>query len=230
VYLHAGGAIGADGAVAGVNVKLHGSLVRYELGLPPTPEALVSAVRASLKILQLGPTPICFLLLSAAFLAVISDPDFSIHLAGATGVFKSELAALIQQFFGALMTRKNLPCAWSSTPNAIEIIAFHAKDAVVVVDDFAPQGNPVEVSKLHSAADRVFRAVGNHAGRNRLDSTAKLREPKPPRGLIISTGEETPRGQSIRARLMIAEIAKEPSTPPDLRSASRMPPPASMPK
>jgi hypothetical protein len=51
--------------------------------------------------------------------------------------------------------------------------------------------------------DRVFRAAGNHAGRSHLDSTAKLREPKPPRALILSTGEDIPRGQSIRSRLLI---------------------------
>jgi len=41
-----------------------------------------------------------------------------------------------------------------------------------------------------------------------LDSSARLREPKPPRGLVLSTGEDIPRGQSVRARLLILELAK----------------------
>src|ERR1019366_10511636 len=49
---------------------------------------------------------------------------------------------------------------------------------------------------------------GNRSGRGRLDSSARLREPKPPRGLILSTGEEIPRGHSIRARLMLLELSK----------------------
>jgi hypothetical protein len=106
------------------------------------------------------------------------------------------------------MNRLNLPGAWSSTGNALEALAFHAKDALFVIDDFAPQGGTTDVARYHAAADRVFRAAGNHAGRSRLDSTAKLREPKPPRSLILSTGEDVPRGQSVRARLLIMELSK----------------------
>ena len=35
-----------------------------------------------------------------------------------------------------------------------------------------------------------------------------LREPKPPRALILSTGEDIPRGHSVRARLLILELEK----------------------
>jgi hypothetical protein len=35
-----------------------------------------------------------------------------------------------------------------------------------------------------------------------------LREPRPPRGLILSTGEDIPRGHSVRARLLILELSK----------------------
>jgi hypothetical protein len=118
------------------------------------------------------------------------------------------LAALYQQHFGAAMDRLHLPGSWSSTGNALEALAFHAKDALFVIDDFAPQGSSVDIARLHAAADRVFRAAGNHAGRSRLDSTTKLREGKPPRALILSTGEDIPRGQSIRARLLILELSK----------------------
>lgn len=208
IFLHAGGAIGADGAVEDVSVRPHGALSRFELRLPPTPEALTLAVDSSLRILQLGPRPVCFLLFAAPFLAVVGEPDVAIHIVGATGAFKSELAALVQQFFGAQMVRWNLPCTWSSTPNSIEVLAFHGKDVIVVVDDFAPQGNASEVARYHGVAARVFRAVGNRAGRNRLNSNSLLREPKPPRALILSTGEDIPMGQSIRARLLIAEVAK----------------------
>jgi hypothetical protein len=74
----------------------------------------------------------------------------------------------------------------------------------------------VEVSWYHGAADRLFRAAGNGAGRGRLDSSAALRESKPPRALILSTGEEIPRGHSVRARLLITEIAKGAIAPGDL--------------
>jgi hypothetical protein len=207
-YLHAGGAIGGAGVVPSVNVRLSGAMRRYDLGPLFRHDALASATRASLRLVALGPPPISFPLLAATCRAVFGEADFATHLAGETGAFKSELAALHQQHFGAAMNRVNLPGAWSSTGNALEAQAFYAKDALLVVDDFAPQGSGTDVARYHSAADRVFRAAGNHAGRSRLDSTAKLREPKPPRALILSTGEEIPRGQSVRARLLILELPK----------------------
>lgn len=208
IYLHAGGAIGSAGAVTGVNVRLSGALARYEFQLPATADALRLAVRASLSLLEIGPPPISFSLTAATYRAVLGEADFSVHATGETGAFKSELVALYQQHFGPTMDRRNLPGAWSSTANALEMSAFYAKDAVFVIDDFAPQGGIVEQGRLHAVAERIFRAAGNHAGRGRLDSNAQLREVKPPRGLTLSTGEEIPRGQSIRSRLWILEVTK----------------------
>ena len=189
-------------------MRLPGALARYELKLPSTPEALAVAVRCSFRLIELVPASIGFPVLAAIGRAVLGDTDFALHLAGETGAFKSELAALAQQFFGAGMDRMHLPGSWASTGNALEMLAFHAKDALVVIDDFAPQGNTADVARYHAAADRVFRAAGNQSGRGRLDSTARLRESKPPRGLVLSTGEDIPRGHSIRARLLILELSK----------------------
>lgn len=208
LFFHAGGAIGGTGAVSDIRVRLLDAMSRYELRPAAGPDKLALAVRASLRLVELGPPPISFPLLAATCRAVFSDADFSLHLAGETGAFKSELAALHQQHFGAAMNRLHLPGAWSSTANSLEALACHAKDALLVIDDFAPQGSGTDVARYHAAADRVFRAAGNHAGRGRLDSTAKLREPKPPRALILSTGEDIPRGQSVRARLFILDIPK----------------------
>jgi Domain of unknown function (DUF3854) len=207
VFLHSGGAIGADGPVAGVNVRLSGAMSRFDLTQLGADD-LASAVTASLRLLKLAPASISFPLLAAVFRAVFGEADFSLHVAGDTGTFKTELAALHQRFFGVGMDRLHLPGSWSSTGNSLEILSFHGKNALVVIDDFAPQGSATDIARYHSAADRVFRAAGNHAGRGRLDSTAKLREPKPPRALILSTGEDIPRGQSVRARLMILEPPK----------------------
>jgi hypothetical protein len=216
LFLHAGGAIDAAGAVQGVNVRLPGALSQYELRLPSTPEALVVAVRSSLKLIELAPPSIGYPVLAAICRSVFGGADFALHVVGETGAFKSELAALAQQFFGAGMDRTHLPGSWASTGNSLEILAFHGKDALVVMDDFAPQGNAADVARYHAAADRVFRAAGNLAGRGRLDSNARLREPRPPRGLILSTGEEIPRGHSIRARLFILELSKGAITPAKL--------------
>ncbi len=208
VFLHTGGAIGENGAVPGVNVRLTGPLGRYELRLPTNADELKNAVRSSLRLAQLGPLAVSFPLRAATWRAAFGDCDFSVHLTGETGAFKSELAALEQRHFGTGMDRLHLPGAWSSTANSLEALTFHAKDVLMVIDDFAPQGSAADISRYYAAAERVFRAAGNRSGRGRLDSSAKLLEPKPPRGLILSTGEEIPRGHSIRARLLLLELPK----------------------
>ncbi len=207
LYLHAGGAIGKMGAVSGVKVRLPNALSHYRLQVPADRHQLIRAVRASLRLVALAPPAVSFPLQAATVRAVFGESDFSIHLVGPTGGFKSELAALAQQHFGLGMNRLNLPGGWSSTANALEVLAFHAKDALFTIDDFAPQGG-ADVARYNAAAERVFRAAGNHAGRSRLDSAARLRETKPPRALIISTGEDIPRGHSVQARLLILEVPK----------------------
>jgi hypothetical protein len=178
--------------------------------LPDVPlgDDLKRAVRASLGMVNgLATDRIAFPLLAAAYRAVLGDTDFSLHLAGPTGVFKTEVAALSEQHFGATMDARNLPASWLSTGNAQEGIAFAAKDALLVVDDFMPTGTIHDVQRYHREADRVFRAKGNHAGRQRMRPDGSLRPEKPPRALILSTGEDTPRGQSVRARLLTLEVA-----------------------
>jgi hypothetical protein len=78
-YLHSGGAIGADGLAAGVEVSLPGPLAGFELPVPPEGEQLVTAVRASLRMLDgLAPDQIVFPVHAAVYRAVLGDVDFSL--------------------------------------------------------------------------------------------------------------------------------------------------------
>ncbi len=206
VYLHAGGAIGPIGPDSQIEVRLEGSLTRYQL---KETEGASSAVRASLQFLDLGPDSIVFPIYAAIWRALLGDPDFSVHLAGPTGTGKTELAALAQQHYGASMDSRHLPANWSSTGNALEALAFAAKDALLVIDDFVPTGTGADVYHLNQKADRVLRAQGNITGRQRMRDDTTLRPEKPPRGLILSTGEDLPRGHSLRSRLFAVSLGPE---------------------
>lgn len=206
VYLHAGGAIGPVGPVSGVEVDLPGALSCFRLPSPPSDKVLVDAIQASLRVLDLDPDDGMVPFWAAGWRAALSSCDFALHATGTTGEGKSERAALIQQHFGKELNARNLPANWSSTGNALEGLAHAAKDALLVVDDFAPSGAPGDVQRYHKDAERLFRAQGNSQGRGRMTSTAELRPCKPPRGLILSTGEDTPRAHSIRARLLVLLI------------------------
>ncbi len=205
-YLHAGGAIGEQGAVGNIEVVLDDALREFKLPVLGSADEQRAAVNASLGVLGVAPMRITVPLLGAVARAVLGDPDHAVHVAGATGVHKTELAALAQQHFGAAMDSRHLPTTWASTANSIEGLLFTAKDALVTVDDFAPGGTLVDVQRLHASAARVFRSAGNRAGRNRMRADASLTAPKPPRGLVLSTGEDVPRAQSVLARTFVVEI------------------------
>ncbi len=151
LYLHAGGAIGAEGASSLVETAPPEPLARFVLPAPPGNDELRAAVRASLGLLDgLAPDRIAFPLAVAPYRAVLGDADFSVHFVGATGLFKTEFAALGQQHHGPELDARHLPGSWSSTGNSLEAMCFAAKDALIVVDDFAPGGSNHRCSTLAS--------------------------------------------------------------------------------
>lgn len=204
VYLHAGGAVGATGPVEGIEVDLPGALAGYEL---PKPGGL-NAIQASLSMLSVGPDRLTIPLLAAVYRAPLGGADMAVGIHGMTGIGKSELAALGQQHYGATLDARALPASWSSTANALEEQAFLTAEALLTVDDFCPSGSPRDVDRLHATADRLIRGAGNGAGRGRMAKDGSLRATRPSRGLILTTGEEVPRGQSLRARMMTLEVRR----------------------
>jgi len=214
VYLNAAGALGAEGIVPGVEVGLPGDFARYYLEGAGTDDGLREAVRSSLSILDLGPDTVMAPLLAATYRAPLGEANATVFLVGYTGSLKSTLAALAQQHFGSEMDVRHLPASWSATDNALEALAFVAKDSLLVVDDFNPTGSPSEVAGWHAKAERVIRAVGNSSGRGRLSADSELQVTRPARCLALATGEDVPRGQSLRARLLGSGCRKGTSTSP----------------
>lgn len=69
VFLHAGGAIGGDGLVGGLEVVLDGALGLVSLPAPPSGGELVRAVGASLDLLYLAPNRLCYPVVGAVYRA-----------------------------------------------------------------------------------------------------------------------------------------------------------------
>ena len=175
VYLQSDGAVARSGPVGDLRVRLATPLAHYQAFPPTDAGGLRESVRASLGFLSVAPDRISFPLLAAVYRAPFGDVDFSLFLVGRTGTFKTTLAALCQQHFGAAMDAHHLPGNFASTANALEDLAFQAKDALLVVDDFAPTGG-VGDRALEGLAERLFRAAGNRQGRSRLRA-ASARSP-----------------------------------------------------
>jgi hypothetical protein len=207
VFLHGGGAIGANGFLGHVSVELGPPLDRFRLPVPPTGTDLVAAATASLNLINLCP-PIMIPILGTVFRSVLGPSDFSLNLIGHSGLGKSELIALGQQHFGVGMHRLQLPASWHWTGNALEGLAFLAKDTLLSIDDFKPVGSKADIDRMHQLADRVLRAQGNRSGRGRCRSDGTLKAPRPPRGTILMSGEDIPRGESLAARQLILRVMK----------------------
>lgn len=206
-FLHAGGAIGASGPVHQIATELPSALSRFELPSHVAPSRLQEAIRESLNLLNLAPDRITVPLLAGVYRAVLGPVDFSLFLVGSTGIFKSQMAALMQQHFGLELDSSHFPANWSSTANALEAISFHAKDVPLVIDDYVPSGNHLARNAMQQIAERIIRAQGNSSGRQRLNADSSMRVTKSPRCLILGTGEEAPAGQSLQGRMLILPVA-----------------------
>jgi hypothetical protein len=209
-FLSASGVINKDGLDKSVRADLNGVLGDYSLPDPNLKHDydLNDVLNLISNVLNnnMGLIP-----LGGAFRAVLSHfspAKVSIYLQGTTGTFKSALAGCYQSFFGKKFNNFHFPENWTSTGNAIEKKAFLSKDVLFVVDDFVARGTQVDVSRLHQSAERVLRAQGNQSGRDRLTSQAEVKGAFHPRGLILATGEDTPNGHSLQARMILISIEK----------------------
>ena len=204
VYLSSSGALGVDG----IQVDLDGNLKRYALPISLEGANLEIAMQASLRFLEVAPLSVTFPLWGAMYLAPlaeISPLDFMLWVFGETGSMKSTLCALALCHYGDF-DHKHLPDGWGSTDNILEKQMFIVKDAPLVIDDFAPQASGVDAQNLDRKAARLVRSVGNRSPRNRMNADTTTRTGFTARGLVISTGEQLPAGQSIIARILPIEI------------------------
>lgn len=204
VYLHGGGALGAQGTVAGIETELC-DLARYTLPEPSkTAQERLEAAQASSRYLCLAALEITLPLLSVTFLAPFAqalNADFMLWLEAPSQSQKSSIAAVALAHYGAAIDRTSLTANWTATANSIEGTLFTLADSLAVIDDYAPQTSSTEQAKLDATASRVIRGCGNRQGRGRLKADLTRQTERYPRGLVISTAEQWIQGESLIARL-----------------------------
>ncbi|MBE2184193.1 MAG: hypothetical protein IAE89_12250, partial [Anaerolineae bacterium] len=124
----------------------------------------------------------------------------ALHLVGTTGSGKSEIAALMTSFYGCF-TRDTPPAQWGDTVNTVEVLGYALADALFWVDDWKPCYSD------EKTFTRFLHAYSRGMGRGRLTKDSKVRQDRPCRGLLLSTGETTIEGEaSILARMLVLEI------------------------
>ncbi|WP_028988094.1 DUF927 domain-containing protein [Thermicanus aegyptius] len=210
-YLHAGGAVGAEGVK--VNVQQEG-LQRYKL--PEYTENLEEAIAATLRSLEVADKAVTYPLLAMVGLAPLceplrkagAEPSFILWLLGESGARKSSIVALFLNHFGTFANGKELPAGFKDTSNALEKKAFTTKDSLLVVDDYHPKATIHEARQMEQLAQQLLRGYGDHQARTRMASDGTtLRLQYKPRGCCIVTGEDKPKaGTSTTARFLTVTV------------------------
>lgn len=203
LYLHGAGAVGN----ASVNIEPTGPLARF--ALPDAVEDMKDAVRTSMAFIGVATGRITRPLHAACYRAPLNDAqycDAAVAVYGRTGSLKSSVTAAMQSHYGQF-EHNSLPLSWESTANALELELFRAKDVLVTIDDYVPGASRFD--EIYKKAERVFRAIGNRSARGRLRQDLSSRPDRPCRALVVTTGEDLPRGESIQARLVGIHMRRE---------------------
>lgn len=192
VYLHEGGAVGSQD----VQTELQDVLKRYTLDASDLPA--IECAQASRQLLSSISPKISYPLLAFQYLAPLREfmpyapPAFALALIGTSNTGKSTIASLFLSHYGKGFHQKANPVSFEATANALGALAFYVKDSVLLVDDYHPISDPRAKRAMEAKADALSRGSGDGASRTRLTSEAKIKESKPPRALVIITGEDVP--------------------------------------
>lgn len=213
-YLSHSGAIGANGLDTQTRVDLgEGNIKYYSLPTPPAPENKQRQIAGFCRFLEVAPNnkAVGVAMLCGVVQAILGECltiDYSMFFAGQSGSQKSEVAAMMMACFGQDFNSRRFPCNFSDSESALESKAFKAKDAVIVVDDYYTGISTQETNRSLLKLDRLGRGAGNKAGRERCNADMSSKPAYYPRGLVVVTGEEFPRGASLNARFLIVEMRR----------------------
>jgi hypothetical protein len=209
VYCHAGGVIGPDGPVSGVEVSVNDRVREYRLPEPTDDIGVLRECFAShLRLYDSGNPEtkggrsLRAILETLPARAVFGVSRTTVHLSGSTGIFKSCLAMLLHQHVAAgAKGRPGKPAeSWDSTDMTLIAMTYYVGDSLLWIDDFK---RAVDLTKV----ERVVQAIGDGKGRGRMGRDQSLREDLSPRGSVVSTGEEDPQTASALARCLILKLA-----------------------
>ncbi len=133
----------------------------------------------------------------------------AVHLVGTSGSGKSEIASLLSSFYGQF-SRDTPPAQWGDTINTVETLGYPLADTIFWVDDYK------SIYADEKTFTRFLQSYSRGMGRGRLTREAKVRQEKPCRGLILSTGETTIEGEmSVIARMLVLEVPPWEKRDPD---------------
>ena len=203
LYVHAGGAIGADGP-AEIAADLPSKLEHYRLPDPPaSARELRDAADHSVGLAAALPARIGAPLAGLAYRAAVSRMGPPVTLVGPPASYKTSMAKVTLHHFAPDLPWDASVLSLSergATGNAAAKLMNITRDTLLLADDAAPDRS------LRAAAERVASIVRlqyNGEVRDRLDREAELQRPTPPRGSLIVSAEIGPSATSAAQRTLI---------------------------
>jgi hypothetical protein len=198
-YLHKRGAVVPTGTARfSGRIHLEGKQAHRIFPKSGSPGEIKKAVRKSFALWDLFPAEVSIPLVAGAYRAALGPVDFSIYLVGPTGIGKTSFADMVSRFFGKSLGPEDR-LNFESTKFSLEREAHKLKDQIAVVDDYLGSTRYVEIMRF------IARVAGNESGRGRMTEGDK-----PPRGLLVFTGEVQPPGVSLNARIFTLTFKDEP--------------------
>lgn len=222
VFVTAGGTVGE--LPDGVTVKLpQQGLERYkvadegdeafEKGLEGLLDGLLMAFDEAITM-----PLVAFMLTPPAARFIPEASKFMLHLVGDTGALKTQTGKVAMSMYGNFAQTSPL-VSWSSTTNSIEKLGFYLPDVVGMVDDY----KPITVQKWDWV--NLIQRYADGLDRQRMARDTTLRDRKPMRWWMLSTGQDIAEGEaSALARLIALRFPQRPLGQPtnnELRHAER---------
>lgn len=151
LYLHAGGAVGTEGAVER-EVRLPAPLDRFRLPTPPSEDALRGAVAASLRLLEVAPRVVTVPLHAAMWRAALGG-GLALGFEAVEHELEERLLAPFQQHWGAEL-EPGSTATWVD-PAAGEELVERGKDVLLVLPCSIRTGRHVRATLLRAGSAPV---------------------------------------------------------------------------
>lgn len=209
IYISKSGALSAAGLDATVKTLLPTYCDPFCIPSPPTGEARIAAIRASLSMLDFRDELITFPLLALLYGSVLGFARLMAHLCGESGSGKTEAAILAMQHFGEGYSSNSSMATWNGTANSLEEKLVRCRDTTILIDDLVVAGDSRAAQNKAQLVDVVVRGIGNGHARDRLDRSANPRPPAEIRSAAISTGETLIGIESAIARMVVLPCSRD---------------------
>lgn len=213
VFLNGEYSVTAEGLTDEYDVQMEGKLSRYKF----TNERHDSRYNTLLKELpKVAPKPLIYAGLAYTFLTPLNamlqelgyEPRFILYFTGKTGSRKSTMANLFLSFFGTFRETESAPISFKDTPNAAEMSMALLNSTLTLLDDRIPSTTKGVKDQMERMEQSVARAVGDRAGRARLNANSTLKAVYRPVCNLIITAEEAYSnvGESAIARSISCDL------------------------